>query len=166
MMSKEKWSHDRNIKRFAYRVGDYVLYDHPKLQKGMSRGISHKYYGPFIIKRIDVNNVDYIIQRANTKKGKLYKVHKNRLKFYHMSSNKLKQTELISDSTIENDHGIVKSKRKYTKNINNPRWKNQKNLNRKNDSDLVTSSSRDYESITTNNTIDERISNSETSKTS
>ena len=34
----------------------------------MSRGHSHKYYGPFIIKQIDVNNVDYIIQRENTKK--------------------------------------------------------------------------------------------------
>jgi hypothetical protein len=119
----------------------------------MSRGISHKYYGPFIIKQIDVNNVDYIIQRANTKKGKLYKIHKNRLKFYHMCNNKLKQTELVSDSPIENDHGIVNSKRKYTKNINNPRWEKHKNLNH-------TSSSSDNESITTNNTIDERISNS------
>jgi hypothetical protein len=126
-MNKEKWSHDRNIKRFAYRVVDYVLCDHQKLQKGMSRGISHKYYGPFIIKRIEVNNVDYIIQRANTKKGKLYKIHKNRLKFYQMSNIKLKQTELVSDSPIENDHSFVKSKRKYVKNMNNPRWKNQKN---------------------------------------
>jgi hypothetical protein len=99
-MNKKKWSHDRNIKRFAYRVGDYVLCDHPKLQKGMSRGISHKYHGPFIIRQIDVNNVDYIIQRANTNKGKLYKIHKNRLKFYHMCNNKLKQTELVSDSPI------------------------------------------------------------------
>ena len=85
------------------------------------RGISHKYYGPFIIKRIDVNNVDYIIQRANTKKGKLYKIHKNRLKFYHMCNNKLKQTELVSDSPIEKDNindKIQFTKRKYTKNIN------------------------------------------------
>jgi hypothetical protein len=37
-----------------------------------------------------------------------------------MSNNKLKQTELVPDSPIENDQ--VKSKRKYTKNINNPRW--------------------------------------------
>jgi hypothetical protein len=43
-----------------------------------------------------------------------------------MSNNKLKQTEPVSDSPIKNDHGIVKSKRKYIKNINNPRWKNQK----------------------------------------
>ena len=103
-MNKEKWSHDRNIKRFAYKIGDYVLCDHTKLKKGMSRGISHKYYGPFIIKRIDVNNVDYIIQRANTKKGKLYKINKNRLKFYHMCNNKLKQTALVSDSLIEKDN--------------------------------------------------------------
>ena len=73
-MNKEKWSDDRNIKRFTYKVGDYVLCDHPKLIKGMSRGIANKYYGPFIIKQIDVNNVDYIIQQANTKKGKLYNI--------------------------------------------------------------------------------------------
>ena len=88
-MNREKWNHDRSIKRFAYKIGDYVLCDHPKLTKGMSNGISHKSYGPFIIKRIDVNNVDYIIQRANTKKVKLYKIHKNRLKFFHMCNNKL-----------------------------------------------------------------------------
>jgi hypothetical protein len=50
------------------------------------------------------HNVDYIIQRANTKKGKLYKIHKNRLKFYHMCNNKLKQTALVSDSLIEKDN--------------------------------------------------------------
>jgi hypothetical protein len=131
----------------------------------MSRGISHKYYDPFIIKQIDVNNLDYIIQRANTKKGKLYKIHKNRLKFYHMCNNKLKQTELVSDSPIEN-HGIVKSKRKYTKNINNPRWEKQKNLNHKDSNDKVTSSSSDNESIITNSTIDECISNSNSSEIS
>jgi hypothetical protein len=39
-----------------------------------------------------------------------------------MCNNKLKQLELakelVSESPIENDQGIVKSKRKYMKNIN------------------------------------------------
>jgi hypothetical protein len=39
-MNKEKWWHDRNIKRFAYKVSDYVLCDHPILKQGLSRGIA------------------------------------------------------------------------------------------------------------------------------
>jgi hypothetical protein len=34
-----------------------------------------------------------------------------------MSNKTLKQMELVSDSPIENDHGIVKSKRKYKKTL-------------------------------------------------
>ena len=113
--NKEKWSHDRNIKRFTYNVGDYVLCDHPKLIKGMSGGIAHKYYGPFIIKQIDVNNVEYLIQRANTKKGKLNKIHKNRLKIYHMSNSKLKQLDIVPESQIEQYNGNGEIHKKKTK---------------------------------------------------
>ena len=58
-----------------------MLCDHPRLKKGLSRGLAPKYYGPFEIKKIDSNNVDYLIQRAGVKKGKIYKIHQNRLKF-------------------------------------------------------------------------------------
>jgi hypothetical protein len=77
--------------------------------------------------------------------------------------------EHVSDIPIEKDNINDKTqftKRKYTKNINNPRWKNQKNLNHKDKNDLITSSDSDIDSITTNNTIDERISNSDSSEMS
>ena len=32
-MNREKWNHDRSIKRFVYKIGAYVLCDHPKLKK-------------------------------------------------------------------------------------------------------------------------------------
>jgi hypothetical protein len=86
-----------------------------------------------------------------------------------MCNNKLKQMELVSDLPIEKDNINDKThltKRKYTKNIKNPRWKNQKNLNHKDKSDLITSSDSDNDSITTNNTIDERISKIDSSEIS
>jgi hypothetical protein len=52
--------------------------------------------------------------------------------------------ELVSESPTENDNKIGKTKnteRKYTKNINNPRWKNKKNLDHKEINDSVTSGS-------------------------
>ena len=48
-MEKAKIQHDPQIKKFDYNIGDYVLTDHPKLKKGLSHGLAHKYYGPYII---------------------------------------------------------------------------------------------------------------------
>ena len=101
-------------------TGDYVLCDHPRLKKGLSRGIAHKYYGPFIIKKVDVNGIDYLIQRAGAKKAKIYKIHQNRLKFYNHSEIKLK--EIKEESLSESEDNTNKPKRKYVKNMNNPRW--------------------------------------------
>lgn len=43
-MQKEKLNHDRKIKKCEYKIGDFVLCDHPKLKKGLSHGLAHKYY--------------------------------------------------------------------------------------------------------------------------
>ena len=69
-MDKHKLYYDRKIKRYMYEIGDYVLCDHPRLKKGVSRGLARKYYGPFIIKGKRENGVDYLIQRVGKKRGK------------------------------------------------------------------------------------------------
>jgi hypothetical protein len=76
------------------------------------------------MKKIDSNDVDYLIQRAGVKKGKIYKIHQNRLKFYHPNNNKRDEIEHEMLSSDENEE--VKEKRKYTKDKNNPRWKKKK----------------------------------------
>ena len=76
-MDIEKINHDRKIKKATYKVGEYVLCDHPRIKKSMSRGIAHKYYGPFEIKKVDDNGIDYVIQRVNAIKAKKYKIHRN-----------------------------------------------------------------------------------------
>ena len=146
-MDLEKIKHDRKIKKLTYKIGDYVLCDHPRIKKGMSRGIAHKYYGPFEIKKVDSNKVDYYIQRTGTRKGKIYKIHQNRLKFYHYKSDKsqidtnessgseinikkmCKKTKCNeAESLVESNSNnkINKKKRKYVKNLKNPRWNKKK----------------------------------------
>ena len=46
-MDKHKLFYDRRIKKFSYKIGDYVLCDHPRIKKGVARGLEKKYYGPF-----------------------------------------------------------------------------------------------------------------------
>ena len=53
-----------------YEIGDYVLCDHPRLKKGVSRGLARKYYGPFIIKdrRENVSIISYKWPEKNEEK--------------------------------------------------------------------------------------------------
>ena len=102
-MDVEKIAHDRKIKKAKYQVGDYVLCDHPRIKKGMSRGIAHKYYGPFEIKKVDDNGIDYVIQRVNAKKAKKYKIHPHRLKLYHRKHVDQGEEELESNGQEENN---------------------------------------------------------------
>lgn len=81
-MEKAKWRHDRQIKKFEYEVGDLVLTDHPRLKKGLSSGLAHKFYGPYEIIAKNLNGVDYTIKRLGTKKTKFFQIHKSRLKIY------------------------------------------------------------------------------------
>ena len=71
-MDKHKLLYDRKIKKFSYIIGDYVLCDHPRLKKGVARGLAKKYYGPFVVKNKRENGVDYLIQRVGKKRGKTY----------------------------------------------------------------------------------------------
>ena len=68
-MDRHKILFDRRIKKFSYNVGDLVLCDHPRLKKGISRGLARKYYGLFLVKAKRENGVDYLIQRIGKKRG-------------------------------------------------------------------------------------------------
>jgi hypothetical protein len=123
-MDRNKIIYDRNIKKFSYKVGDYVLCDHPRLKSGLSRGLAHKYYGPFVIKGLNPNGVDYYIARVGKKRSKIYHIHQNRLKSYYMC-NKNTQDALSSEdekllcTKCKRDTG---EKRRYIKNPQHPRW--------------------------------------------
>ena len=112
--------HDRKIKKFSYEVGDFVLVDHPHLKKGLSRGIAHKYYGPFVIKKRRENGVDYFLQRVGKRKGRIYQLHQNRLKAYEMHAD-ADGSERQNESS--DDEAEPRRKRTYKKNLQNPRWK-------------------------------------------
>jgi hypothetical protein len=83
-----------------------------------------------VIQKIEENQVDYVIKRLGIKNAKRYLIHQQRLKFYHASQQKkdsLKKGEEGDESS--NDEEPAKSNRKYIKNMNNPRWKNNQNQN-------------------------------------
>ncbi len=74
--------------------------------------------------------MDYVIKRLGIKNGKRYKIHQNRLKFYHASQQKRDSFEKgEEDDESSNAEQPAKSKRKYIKNMNNPRWKKNQNQN-------------------------------------
>ena len=55
-------NHNRKIKKSTYENGDLVLCDHPKIKRGLSRGICYKYYGPFLIQKVEENQMVYVIK--------------------------------------------------------------------------------------------------------
>ena len=63
-------NHNQKIKKAKYEKDDLVLCDHPKIKRGLSRGISHKYYGPFVLQSVEENQVDYVIKRMGVKMEK------------------------------------------------------------------------------------------------
>jgi hypothetical protein len=139
-------NHNRKIIKAKYEEGDLVLCDYPKIKKGLSRGISHKDYGPFVIQKIEKNQVDYVIKRLGIKNGKRYKIHQNRLKFYHATQQKRDSLEKgEEDDESSNDEQPAKSKRKYIKNMNNPRWKNNQNQNVTRETASETESESDFD---------------------
>ena len=93
-MDKHNLFYHRNIKKFSYKIGDYVLCDHPRLKKGVSRGRARKYYGPFIICGIREIKVDYLTRRIGKKRGKIYQIYQNRLKTYFKHESLVENDEI------------------------------------------------------------------------
>ena len=89
--------------------------------------------------------MDYVIKRLGVKNSKTYKVHQQRLKFYHASQQKRNSLEKgeEDDESSDNEQS-AKSTRKYTKNMNNPRWKSNQNQNVTQETASETESESDF----------------------
>ena len=90
--------------------------------------------------------MDYVIKRLGVKNSKTYKVHQQRLKFYHASQQKRNSLEKgeEDDESSDNEQS-AKSTRKYTKNMNNPRWKSNQNQNVTQETASETESESDFD---------------------
>ena len=117
-MNKAKIIYDRKIKPYEYKVGDLVLSDHPQLKIGQTHGLAHKYHGPFQILN-KVNQVDYLITRADKPGDRKFIIHHNRLKKYFGD---IKNIDNESQVKTEKSQKNVKNKRKYIKNPLCSRW--------------------------------------------
>jgi hypothetical protein len=178
-MEKAKIDHDRLIRKYEYKIGDLVLTDHPKLKKGLSHGLAHKFYGPFVIVGINENKIDYFIRLYASPRSKIRQVHKNRLKAYFHSGVPLK---IIKEEPEEHlnqpqKNAAARSKRKYVKDPNNPRWKNrsvaegdarmtERNNETSSEVDSSCPSSTENDEIRTNSKALGTFSNSNTSTSS
>lgn len=135
-MERAKELHDRRIKKEFYSKGDLVLCSHPKIAKGMKRGIAFKYTGPFRIIAVDTYGCNYTIRKEG-KGHKVKRVHKNNLKLFFERSRPRPEPALVSENIAQEQNPItnlpsqdqedssesIKAKRSYKKNMNNPRWK-------------------------------------------
>ena len=108
--------HNRRFKRVTNNIGDWVLVNHPKLKKGLSRGLAPKYYGPFEIIGKHINGQDYLIKRLGISKPRAKLIHKNNLRFYNKRGDPGEEAENSNDL----DENI--KKRSYEKDLNNKRW--------------------------------------------
>jgi hypothetical protein len=82
-MAQAKAYYDRRNKKAVYEVGDLVLWNHPKLKKGLARSLAPKYYGPFQIIAKYKNGCDYLIKQFGHPRARLKQIHHNRLIAYH-----------------------------------------------------------------------------------
>lgn len=135
-MKQEKQYHDRRIKKKAYEVGEFVLCDHPKLKKGHSRGIAHKYYGPFEIVKKNPNNIDYYIREVGKKRPKVYQIHHNRLKKYFIYENIQNKLTRESESDKEIDKSSFNHHHPLSK-INKSSIKSNKTISKKKKQKIV-----------------------------
>ncbi|CAF0996337.1 unnamed protein product [Brachionus calyciflorus] len=158
-MDKAKLDHDRKIRNHEYKIGDYVLTDHPKLKKGHSHGLAHKYHGPFVIVGINENKVDYFIRLANSTRSKIVQVHKNRLKFYFHSG---PQLGTIKDE--RDDNNVQTKKRKYNKDPYNPRWVVNSRKNDEEDIEINSDSQSESSTLSSSHSNNEHEKISSSSK--
>jgi transposase InsO family protein len=150
VMDKAKVRHDRRIKKESYAIGEWVLCSHPKIAKGMKKGIAFKYYGPFRVTAVDENGCNYTIKREG-KKDRNKRVHKNNLKIFfkretanplaadtspvrrneHLATlpsratnNTQEQFSVNNPNASEDseDEPIIRIRKPYTKNPLHPRW--------------------------------------------
>ena len=75
-MNQARKCYYRKVKKVEYEIGDLVLACHPALKRGLSIGLSPKYYGPFKIIGKYENRCDYLIKREGHPKSKVMQIFK------------------------------------------------------------------------------------------
>jgi len=116
-MDRAQVDYKRKIRKFNYEVGEWVLCSHPKVKRGLSRGLAPRYYGPFCIVKKYSNGCNYMIKRVGQEKAKVRQVHQNNLKLYFKRGHPDDEGQNNSENSTQEQ-----IKRKYNKNPNNPRW--------------------------------------------
>ena len=81
-MERAKVDYDRRIRKRSYEVGEWVLCNHPKIKKGLSRGLAPRYHGPFVIVGKYANGCDYLIRQTNRPRARVKQIHQNNLRVY------------------------------------------------------------------------------------
>ena len=128
MVDKSRIQHDRKIKPVEYKIDDMVMLNQPQIKKGLSKKLSPKWEGPFIIQE-RVGPVNYKIKRFNQPKSEQKLVHHNRLKRFfgpyvksheEFNSNKdmVSQSESVLESTEDEDE-TFQPKHYFQKKISN-----------------------------------------------
>ena len=118
-ISRAKRYYDRKLKKCEYKIGDLVLCNHPKVKKGMARGLAPKYHGPFVVVGKHINKCNYLIKSTDTNRARAKVVHVTNLKTYYKRG---EEPDKIAQSSTEIEQTQPTS-RPYKKNPNNPRWK-------------------------------------------
>ena len=108
-MSKAKLIYDRKAYPDFYSEGDLVLASHPAIVSGQTRGLAKKAHGPFrVLARI--NQVDYLLQKADQTNGKRIILHQNNLRKYFGTV----KTTVDGDIKLKLE---PKARRRYTKRV-------------------------------------------------
>ncbi|CAF1066299.1 unnamed protein product [Brachionus calyciflorus] len=112
MVEKSRIQHDRNIKPFEYKVEDMVMLNQPQMKKGLSKKLSPKWDGPYIIQD-KLGTVNYKIKKYNQPNSKPKLVHHNRLKRF-FGSHFIKIDDSVVFDQSKNNQNLVK-RRKHKK---------------------------------------------------
>jgi hypothetical protein len=137
-VDRYKFNHDRRLHPIKYEKNDLVLTDQPQLIVGRTKGLAHKFFGPFVILECRDNHT-YMVRLAHKRRARRFVVHHNRLKRYFGASSRLVEPEL-DESMIhtQSPHLLMnhasRQKRQYRKKPTCNRWAPNKNANRKENS--------------------------------
>jgi hypothetical protein len=159
-MNRAKVYYDRNLRKQNYEIGDLVLCDQPKIQKGLSRGLAPRYYGPFQIVGKYKNGCDYLIKEYNKPRARIKQIHINRLITYHSRGHPNDENKI--SITPEQSQPLLQ-RRRYYKNPNCLRWQQNKNQNEQFDENTQKSASQASDSSSQSTKSNEFSSSSDES---
>jgi hypothetical protein len=132
-VDRYKFNHDRRLHPIKYEKNELVLTDQPQLIVGRTKGLAHKFFGPFVILECRDNHT-YMVRLAHKRRARRFVVHHNRLKRYFGAISRLVEPEL-DESMIQTQtpqllmNRASRQKRQYRKKPTCNRWAPNKNAN-------------------------------------